>query len=162
LAHILGADIKGYALKPEQENGLYNIIRGDDLCDSVIADIRDLERLSKEISDHQPDYIFHLAAQPLVTESYRQPLYTFEVNAQGTANVLEAMRQLQKPCVAVLITTDKVYENREANYHYKEDDKLGGYDPYSASKHVPRSLYRHLEILFLILMIIRFIKNQFQ
>ena len=131
---ILGADIKGYALRPEQENALYNTICGDDLCDSVIADIRDLERLSKEISDYQPDYIFHLAAQPLVTESYRQPLYTFEVNAQGTANVLEAMRQLQKPCVSVLITTDKVYENREANYHYKEDDKLGGYDPYSASK----------------------------
>lgn len=132
--NILGADIKGYALEPEQENALYNIIRGDDLCDSVIADIRDLETLSKEILEHQPDYIFHLAAQPLVTESYRRPLYTFEVNAEGTANVLEAMRQLQKPCVAVMITTDKVYENREANYHYKEEDKLGGYDPYSASK----------------------------
>lgn len=131
---ILGADIKGYALRPEQENALYNIIRGDDLCDSVIADIRDLEKLSKEISAHQPDYIFHLAAQPLVTESYRRPLYTFEVNAQGTANVLEAMRQLQRPCVAVMITTDKVYENKEANYHYKEEDRLGGYDPYSASK----------------------------
>src|SRR6187402_3471286 len=85
----LGADIKGYALKPEEEHSLYSLIRGDDLCDSIIADIRDLAKLSKEISGHQPDYIFHLAAQPLVTESYRRPLYTFEVNAQGTANVLE-------------------------------------------------------------------------
>jgi CDP-glucose 4,6-dehydratase len=132
--NMLGADIKGYALKPEEEHSLYKLIRGDELCDSIIADIRDLKTLSKEILEYQPDYIFHLAAQPLVTESYRQPLCTFEVNAQGTANVLEAMRQLQKPCIAVMITTDKVYENREANYHYKEDDKLGGYDPYSASK----------------------------
>jgi len=131
--HILGADIKGYSLKPE-ENSIYYRINGDNICDSIIADIRDIEKLKKEILDFQPDYIFHLAAQPLVTESYLNPLYTFEVNAQGTANVLEVMRHLNKPCIGVMITTDKVYENREADYHYKEDDKLGGYDPYSASK----------------------------
>src|SRR4030095_1536636 len=132
--NMLGADVKGYALAPDQENSLYKAIDGDSICDSVIADIRDLEKLKKEIIDHQPDYVFHLAAQPLVNESYRNPLYTFEVNSQGTAHVLEAIRELKKPCAAVMITTDKVYENREAEYHYKEDDKLGGYDPYSASK----------------------------
>ena len=131
---ILGAELKGYALKPEYPDDLYYSFRGDELCQSVIADIRDIEKLTTEILNFQPDYIFHLAAQPLVSESYLHPLYTLEVNAQGTANVLEAVRQLEKPCVAVMITTDKVYSNKEEDYHYKEDDKLGGYDPYSASK----------------------------
>ena len=132
--NMLGADIKGYALEPEGENSIYCQIDAHELCNSVIADLRNLEKLKKEVLDFQPDYIFHLAAQPLVTESYRNPLYTFEVNAQGTANVLEVIRYLDKSCVTVIVTTDKIYENREAEYHYKEDDKLGGYDPYSASK----------------------------
>ena len=131
---MLGADIKGYALEPEGENSIYCQIDAHELCNSVIADLRNLEKLKKEVLDFQPDYIFHLAAQPLVTESYRNPLYTFEVNVQGTANVLEVIRYLDKSCVTVIVTTDKIYENREAEYHYKEDDKLGGYDPYSASK----------------------------
>lgn len=132
--HQLGAHIKGYALAPEKENDLYHAIRGDELCESVIADIRDKERLAKEILSFQPDFIFHLAAQPLVRLSYELPAYTFEVNAQGTAHVLDALRLLDKPCVAVMITTDKVYENLETGHHYKETDRLGGYDPYSASK----------------------------
>jgi CDP-glucose 4,6-dehydratase len=131
---IMGAELKGYALKPESPDDLYYSLRGDELCQSVIADIRDIEKLTTEILNFQPDYIFHLAAQPLVSESYLRPLYTLEVNAQGSANVLEALRQLKKPCVAVMITTDKVYSNKEEDYHYKENDKLGGYDPYSASK----------------------------
>lgn len=132
--HLLGAEIKGYALNPENDQDLFNVINGTILCDSVIADIRDKDRLEKEILDFQPDYIFHLAAQPLVRLSYRIPSDTFAVNAIGTAYVLDAVRKLSKPCVVVLITTDKVYENKEWHYPYRENDRLGGYDPYSASK----------------------------
>jgi CDP-glucose 4,6-dehydratase len=130
----LGAVVKGYALSPENENDLYIQLDGEKLCDSVIADIRDKEKLYKEIKAFQPDFIFHLAAQPLVRRSYEEPIYTFEVNVNGTANLLESVRDLEKPCCIVIITTDKVYENKETNYAYKETDKLGGYDPYSASK----------------------------
>jgi CDP-glucose 4,6-dehydratase len=132
--HQLKAIVKGYALEPEQNNDLYCLINGDTLCDSVIADIRDREKLSTIVKDFEPDYIFHLAAQPLVRRSYRTPAYTFEVNTVGTLNVLEAARELDKACSIVIITTDKVYENKEIDYPYCETDKLGGYDPYSASK----------------------------
>ncbi len=132
--HQLGAEIKGYALAPEQVDGLYNSMKGDLLCDSIIADIRDKERLTQEIKDFQPDYVFHLAAQPLVRLSYDIPSETFDVNAIGTANVLDGIRELEKPCIGVMITTDKVYENNEWHYPYRENDRLGGYDPYSASK----------------------------
>jgi CDP-glucose 4,6-dehydratase len=132
--HNLGAQVKGYALQPTEQKQLYNLIDGDALCNSVIADIRDVKKLNEEINAFQPDFIFHLAAQPLVLSSYETPLYTFETNVTGTANVLEAIRNLNKPCTVVLITTDKVYENIEKHYAYKENDKLGGYDPYSASK----------------------------
>jgi len=132
--HSLGAIIKGYSLAPEGENSLYYAIKGDDFCESVIHDIRNKERLNEEIRSFQPDFVFHLAAQPLVRLSYDIPTETFDINSQGTAYVLDALRFLEKPCVAVMITTDKVYLNLEINYPYKEDDKLGGYDPYSASK----------------------------
>ena len=103
--------------------------------ESVIADIRDKTRFKREIENFQPDYIFHLAAQPLVRRSYEIPAETFDVNVTGTANVLEAVINLKKKCTVVIITTDKVYENKEDNsILYKEDDALGGYDPYSASK----------------------------
>lgn len=132
--HQLGAQVRGYALTPENGNDLYNLINGNTLCDSVTGDIRDKEKLVNTVIDFQPDFIFHLAAQPLVRRSYEMPLYTFEVNVNGTAHLLEAVRNLQKNCIVVIITTDKVYENREADYAYRETDKLGGYDPYSASK----------------------------
>lgn len=129
----IGAIVKGYALEaPEQ--GLYNDIDGDGLCQSVVADIRDQKRVKDEILAFQPDFVFHLAAQPLVRQSYKIPAETFEVNTLGTVYVLDAIRQLQKPCTVVLITTDKVYENKEWHYPYRENDRLGGYDPYSASK----------------------------
>jgi len=131
---LLGAQVKGYALKPERIS-LYNKIQKNlHKHESVIADIRDKKKLQKEILSFQPDFIFHFAAQPLVRESYRTPVETFEVNAIGTANVLESLRQLKKKCVAVIVTTDKVYENLETDYAYKESDKLGGHDPYSSSK----------------------------
>lgn len=131
---LIGAEVKGYALPPQTENDLYNLIAGDRICDSVIADLRERETLRNEVLDFQPDFIFHLAAQPLVRLSYEIPSETFEVNAIGTANVLDTVRLLDKPCSVVLITTDKVYHNNEWEYPYRENDRLGGYDPYSASK----------------------------
>lgn len=131
---LLGAEVKGYALAPKTENDLFYLINGDAICQSVIADIRDREQLHEEIVNFQPDFVFHLAAQPLVRLSYEVPAETFEVNAIGTANVLDAVRLLDKKCDVVLITTDKVYHNKEWIYPYRENDRLGGYDPYSASK----------------------------
>lgn len=133
----LGADVKGYSLAPEKDKDLYNLIEGDDHCySSVIADIKDLHQLQGEIARFEPDFVFHLAAQSLVRRSYDEPVDTFMVNGQGTVHVLDAIRGLEKPCVGVMITTDKVYENPERGVAFKEDDKLGGYDPYSASKAV--------------------------
>ena len=130
----IGAIIKGYALAPENEINLYTEINGDSLCESLISDLRDREALKKAILDFQTEYIFHLSAQPLVRLSYEIPSETFEVNAIGTANLLDAVRLLEKKCNIVLITTDKVYHNNEWDYPYRENDRLGGYDPYSASK----------------------------
>jgi CDP-glucose 4,6-dehydratase len=132
--HLIGANIKGYALAPENKNDLYHIINGDRLCNSVIADVRDEQRLTQELLAFKPDFIFHLAAQPLVRLSYKKPTETFATNVTGTANLLNAIRLLDNPCAIVIITTDKVYENQEWNYPYREVDALGGYDPYSASK----------------------------
>lgn len=132
--YLLGATVKGYSLPPENKEDLFNVIQGNDLCDSVFADINDFDRISSEILSFQPDFIFHLAAQPLVRLSYDEPLRTFDTNVIGTANVLESVRLLQKPCSVILVTTDKVYENKEWVYPYRETDRLGGYDPYSASK----------------------------
>lgn len=131
---LLGANVKGYALNPQNDIDLYNLIDGEKICDSVIADLRDKERLNKEITDFEPDFVFHLAAQPLVRLSYEIPVETFEVNVIGTANVLDAVRMLKKKCNVILITTDKVYQNNEWIYPYRENDRLGGHDPYSASK----------------------------
>lgn len=131
---LLGAEVKGYALEPQTEDDLFHLIDGDSICTSVIADLRDKKRLEEELISFQPDFVFHLAAQPLVRLSYEIPAETFEVNAIGTANVLDAVRLLDKPCSVVLITTDKVYHNNEWLYPYRENDRLGGYDPYSASK----------------------------
>ncbi|MEO8416435.1 MAG: CDP-glucose 4,6-dehydratase, partial [Ginsengibacter sp.] len=132
--HLLGAQIKGYALAPETEESIYNLIAPHVLHTSIIADIRDKERLEKEIIDFNPDFIFHFAAQALVRRSYQIPSETFDVNVIGTANVLESLLHLDHKCTALIITTDKVYENKEHQKPYKETDRLGGHDPYSASK----------------------------
>jgi CDP-glucose 4,6-dehydratase len=131
---LLGAQIKGYALAPQTPNDLFHLIEGEKLCNSIIADLRDKKRLDSEILSFQPDFVFHLGAQPLVRLSYEIPAETFEVNVIGTANVLDAVNLLEKKCDVVLITTDKVYYNEEWIYPYRENDRLGGYDPYSASK----------------------------
>jgi CDP-glucose 4,6-dehydratase len=130
----MGAEVMGYALAPEHPDDLYCQINGDGLCHSVIADLNDRQRLTDEMVRFNPDFVFHLAAQALVRRSYRQPVETFAANVMGTAHVLEAICALPGPCVAVMITTDKVYENPERGNAFTEEDKLGGYDPYSASK----------------------------
>lgn len=132
--HSLGAEVTGYALAPEHPHDLYYQISGDELCNSIIADLSEQEKLTRAISDFQPDFVFHIAAQALVRRSYRHPVETFAANVMGTAHVLEAVRQLVAPAVGIMITTDKVYENPERGAAFTEEDKLGGYDPYSASK----------------------------
>jgi len=132
--HRLGAVVKGYALTPEYPECFFNVLEPLQLGESIIADIRNKEKLKEEILSFQPDYIFHLAAQPLVRRSYQIPAETFEVNAIGTANLLEAVNLLTNKCSVIVITTDKVYENKEQDILYNETDVLGGYDPYSASK----------------------------
>ncbi len=132
--HEWGAQVKGFSLEPEHSYDLYPRIHGDDLCNSIIHDLRDTDRLIREMMIFQPDFVFHLAAQPLVLRGYAEPLYTFQVNTEGTATVLESIRRLDNPCVAVMITTDKVYENNDAGTIFNENDRLGGHDPYSASK----------------------------
>jgi CDP-glucose 4,6-dehydratase len=132
----LGADVTGYSLAPiDKKNSLYSITNLNDKIRSVIADIRDLEKLTKEIQLSSPDIIFHLAAQPLVRDSYKDPIDTYSSNVMGTINLLDAILNSKNNVKAVInITTDKCYENQEREAPYKEDDKLGGHDPYSASK----------------------------
>ncbi len=132
--HSMGATIAGYSLAPEYENGLYSLLKPMNLFEDTIADIRDKPKLSEAITAFQPDYVFHLAAQPLVRRSYQIPAETFDVNVTGTAIVLEVVKNLPNKCTVVVVTTDKVYENKEDGSLFKEDDVLAGHDPYSASK----------------------------
>lgn len=128
----LGARVTGFALAPEtpffSQLKLKNRIRHE------LGDLRDVVKVRKSILRCRPDFVFHLAAQPLVRDSYLRPLETYEINALGTAHVLEALRELRHPCAAVLVTTDKVYRNEEKRHAFREEDPLGGQDPYSASK----------------------------
>lgn len=134
MLYQLGAQVKGYALEPLYSKELFDIIEGSRISDSIIADIKDQKRLESEISAFQPDFVFHLAAQSLVRESYTDPSETFEVNVMGTSYLLQAVLKLVHPCTTIVITTDKVYENKEKAIYYSENDVLGGYDPYSTSK----------------------------
>lgn len=127
----LGAKVSGISLEADKLS-LYNLLKLDNEVSSHIFDIRN--NLDKVIKEINPDIIFHLAAQPLVIESYENPLYTFETNIMGTINVLEAIRKLNNLECAVMITTDKVYDNKEWAWGYRENDSLGGVDPYSSSK----------------------------
>lgn len=132
--HIMGADVYGYSLEPETTPNLFSLIDLENKVSSHIADIREEKTLKKAIKSYKPDLIFHLAAQPLVRRSYREPKLTWETNVTGIINLLEACKQITHNCSVVVITTDKVYENKEWIYAYRENDPLGGYDPYSSSK----------------------------
>ena len=130
----LGARVHGFSLVPDTTPALFDQLNLAARIENEIADIRDLAAVQKSIHAVQPDFVFHLAAQPLVRFSYEQPILTYATNVMGTAHMLEALRGLQKPCTAVFITTDKCYENREWLHGYREEDPLGGHDPYSSSK----------------------------
>ena len=130
----LGARVTGYSLAPPTNPALFSQLGLEKQIAHLEGDIRQIENLSAAIKTAQPDFVFHLAAQSLVRLSYEQPRETWEVNVMGTVNTLEALRQLRQSCAAVMITTDKCYENREWIYGYREDDSLGGFDPYSSSK----------------------------
>jgi CDP-glucose 4,6-dehydratase len=130
----LGALVTGVALPPDTEPNLFSLARIRDRLGSHYCDIRDAAVLAAIVRKVQPEIVFHLAAQPLVRASYRQPLETFATNIMGTAHLLDSLRGLASTRVAVMITTDKVYGNAEWCYPYREIDPLGGHDPYSASK----------------------------
>lgn len=132
--HQLGAAVTGYALDPPTDPSLFELAGVGELVDSVIADVRDLERLRSEMQKAQPEFVIHMAAQPLVRDSYRIPVETYAINVMGTVNLLEAVRSCPGVRAVVNVTTDKVYENREWVWGYRENEQLGGYDPYSNSK----------------------------
>lgn len=131
---LLGARVHGFSLAPPTRPALFDQLALDRRLHHENGDVRDFDRVCRSIRAVQPDFVFHLAAQPIVRESYTHPVETFAINVQGTIHVLEAIRQLDRPCGAVFVTTDKCYENREWAYGYREEDPLGGFDPYSSSK----------------------------
>ena len=131
----LGADVKGYSLlDTPPTNLIFTEIRKQNISDQKFADINNTQELNAFVEGFQPQIIFHLAAQPLVLESYKNPVLTWNTNVMGSLNLLEACRSLQEKCAVVMVTTDKVYKNNEWLYNYREIDELGGDDPYSASK----------------------------
>ena len=130
----LGAEVRGYALNPPTSPSLFNEAKIDTIIDSQIADIRDQDTLHESMTGFNPDILIHMAAQPLVRYSYDAPIETYEVNVIGTAKVLEVARSCPNLRAIVNITTDKCYENDGRAEGYKENDPMGGYDPYSSSK----------------------------
>lgn len=129
-----GALVLGYALDPEQKDDHYNLIKVADKITDVRNDLRDYETLRRTVIEFQPEIVFHLAAQAIVLESYRIPRETFEINIQGTANILECCRNCPSVKSVIIVTSDKCYDNKEWIWGYRENDRLGGFDPYSASK----------------------------
>lgn len=130
----LGAQVHGYALPAATEPAFWQLARLYERVPGTLADIRDAKRLAGIVREFRPDIVLHLAAQPLVRESYRTPADTYAVNVMGTLNLLEAVRSADSVRAVVVVTSDKCYENREWSWPYREQDALGGYDPYSSSK----------------------------
>lgn len=134
LLHQLGADVIGIALEPNTKPALFNILNLSYKIDSRIIDIRDLESMKRVFEEVKPDIVIHMAAQPLVIDSYKYPVYTYDVNVMGTVNICECVRLTKSVKSFINVTTDKVYQNNEWYYGYRENDRLNGYDPYSNSK----------------------------
>lgn len=132
--YSLGAEVVGYALSPPTRPSLFELCRVDDLITSIVGDIRDAESLRLSLCRAQPEIVFHLAAQPLVRESYRLPAETYATNVMGTVHLFEAIRNCSTVRAVINVTTDKCYENLEQKRPFKETDPLGGFDPYSSSK----------------------------
>jgi CDP-glucose 4,6-dehydratase len=135
LLNLLGAKVAGYSLRPEEKKNLFDLANLDkEIHKSIIGDIRDYSKLKKSILKFAPDFLVHMAAQPLVRYSYDHPKYTYEVNTLGTVNVLNILNELNFIKSALIVTTDKVYFNNNKKSFYRENDRLGGRDPYSNSK----------------------------
>ncbi len=132
--NYLGAEVKGYSLDPVSSISLYDIFKIKDFINSEINDIRQKTLLAESINSFKPEIIIHMAAQPLVQDSYEFPIETYETNVMGTANILDAARKCNSVEAILCITTDKCYENNELDIGYKENDRMGGSDPYSSSK----------------------------
>lgn len=130
----LGARVIGYSLPPPTTPSLFETIKLNEHIDSIIGNILDYGHLTSVLEEYQPEIVFHLAAQPLVRLSYEEPKLTYETNVMGTINVLEAIKGCKSTRAGIIITSDKCYENKEWEYAYRENDALGGYDPYSSSK----------------------------
>ena len=130
----IGANVIGYAFEPKTNKDNYVVCGLEQKINHIDGDIRDFEKLKNVLKKYEPEMVFHLAAQALVLNSYVSPLETYSSNVMGTVNVLEAVRDIKSVKAAVMITTDKCYENKNAMYSYRETDRLGGEDPYSASK----------------------------
>ena len=126
---MAGADVTGYALEPPTQPSLFALCGLEDRMHSVTGDIRDLEQLGAVFREVQPEIVIHMAAQPIVRESYKHPVYTYETNVMGTVNVLECVRLTDSVRSVVNVTTDKVYRNREWEWGYRENEELNGYDP---------------------------------
>ena len=131
---LAGANVVGYALEPPTDPNLYQLLDLGSRMDSVFGDVRDLAHMKMVFREKNPEIVIHMAAQPLVRESYRNPVYTYEVNVMGTVNVLECIRVTDSVKSFVNVTTDKVYKNREWEWGYRENEELNGFDPYSNSK----------------------------
>ncbi len=131
---MAGAKVCGFSQLPKDEPALFDILELSNEMMSIIGDVRKLDEIQMAMDDFNPDIIFHLAAQPIVRESYTNPVYTFETNVMGTVNLLEAVRKCKGVKSVVNVTTDKVYENKEWEWGYRENDRLNGFDPYSNSK----------------------------
>ncbi|MDD5285991.1 MAG: CDP-glucose 4,6-dehydratase [Desulfuromonadaceae bacterium] len=132
--HVMGARVTGYALDPPAEPNLYRLAGIQNITDSIIGDIRDTISLQQALTSSAPEIVIHMAAQPLVRQSYRSPVDTYSTNVMGTVNLFEAVRQCHSVRAVVNVTTDKCYENQEFDHPLREDEPLGGFDPYSSSK----------------------------
>ena len=132
--HALGAEVTGYALDPPTEPALFQQAAVAGLVRSVRADVRDFAQLKRVIEDASPDVVIHMAAQSIVYRGYEDPIETYSSNVMGTVHLFEALRQIGRPCTVVNVTSDKCYENREWVWGYRENDPMGGHDPYSNSK----------------------------
>lgn len=130
----MGANVTGYALRPPTDPSLFEIAKIEERITSIEGDVRDLEYLQKAMHEAKPEIVIHMAAQPLVRDSYKIPVETYEINVMGTVNVLESVRHCQGIKVVINVTTDKCYENKEWLWGYRENEPMGGYDPYSNSK----------------------------
>ena len=148
--HLLGADVYGISLEtPPSIPSHFDVAELSEIVEDQRVDIRKSNELSECINDINPDFVFHLAAQALVRESYDDPVTTYQTNVLGTLNLLEGLRSLEKPCTAILITSDKCYDNIEWVWGYRETDALGGPDPYSASKGATELVIRsHVKSFF--------------